>query len=68
MTLRTRTAAAGRQRSVHADRRAWYENPGWRRHVLASGLNHSINAAARDLDERLAVKRATGAGRWSSVP
>ena len=29
---------------------AWYENPGWRRHVLATGLNRSINAAARDLD------------------
>ena len=29
---------------------AWYENPGWERHVLATGLNRSINAAARDLD------------------
>jgi hypothetical protein len=29
---------------------AWYENPGWERHVLTTGLNRSINAAARDLD------------------
>ena len=29
---------------------AWYENPGWQRHVLTTGLNRSINAAARDLD------------------
>ena len=29
---------------------AWYENPGWERHVLTTGLSRSINAAARDLD------------------
>ena len=29
---------------------AWYENPAWERRVLATGLNRSINAAARDLD------------------
>ena len=29
---------------------AWYENPGWQRHVMTTGLNRSINAAARDLD------------------
>jgi hypothetical protein len=26
----------------------WYENPGWERHVLISGLNHMINCAAGD--------------------
>ena len=71
MTLRTRTAAAGRQRSVHADRRAWYENPGWRRHVLASGLNRSINAAARDLDDdgipEIAVAHEFGTTHASSL-
>ena len=29
---------------------AWYENPGWQRHVLTSGFSRAINAAARDLD------------------
>ncbi|MGH9664841.1 MAG: FG-GAP repeat domain-containing protein [Bryobacteraceae bacterium] len=28
----------------------WFENPGWERHVLASGLNHMINLAAWDTD------------------
>lgn len=28
----------------------WYENPGWRRHVVAAGLNRMINVAAHDLD------------------
>lgn len=26
----------------------WYENPGWQRHILVSGLNHMINCAAGD--------------------
>lgn len=29
---------------------AWYENPTWERHVLATGLPHLINAAAYDYD------------------
>ena len=28
----------------------WYENPGWQRHVLATGLNRPINAAVHDVD------------------
>ena len=36
--------------STRLDELAWYENPGWERHVLTTGLNRSINAAARDLD------------------
>ena len=28
----------------------WYENPGWERHVLISGLSHMINCAAEDVD------------------
>ncbi|MCS7313933.1 MAG: VCBS repeat-containing protein [Bryobacteraceae bacterium] len=29
---------------------AWFENPGWRRHVIARGLRGLINVAAADLD------------------
>jgi hypothetical protein len=28
----------------------WYENPGWEKHVLVSGINQPINAAAYDVD------------------
>ncbi len=28
----------------------WYENPGWERHVLVTGINQPINAAAYDVD------------------
>ncbi len=28
----------------------WYENPGWQKHVLVTGIQDPINAAARDLD------------------
>ena len=28
----------------------WYENPGWDRHVIASGLMRMINVAAHDVD------------------
>ena len=28
----------------------WYENPTWKRHVIASGLHHMINVAALDID------------------
>jgi hypothetical protein len=30
---------------------AWYENPGWPRHVIASGLHQMINVAARDVNQ-----------------
>ena len=29
---------------------AWYENPGWEKHILVSGLQRTINLAAHDLD------------------
>ena len=32
------------------DELRWYENPGWQPHVIASGLNRTINLAAADLD------------------
>ena len=28
----------------------WYENPGWQKHVLASGVSQLINASVYDLD------------------
>ena len=28
----------------------WYENPGWQKHVLASGVSQLINASAHDID------------------
>ncbi len=28
----------------------WYENPGWDKHVLVTGINQPINAAAYDVD------------------
>jgi hypothetical protein len=28
----------------------WYENPGWTKHVLVTGINQPINAAAYDVD------------------
>jgi hypothetical protein len=28
----------------------WYENPGWQKHVLVTGINQPINAAAYDVD------------------
>ncbi len=28
----------------------WYQNPGWERHVIASGLTRMINVAAHDID------------------
>jgi hypothetical protein len=28
----------------------WYENPGWQKHVIVSGINAPINAAAFDVD------------------
>ena len=36
--------------STRLDELAWYENPGWERHVLTSGITRAINAAARDID------------------
>src|SRR5262245_12210659 len=29
---------------------AWYENPGWERHVIAEGMTQTVNLAAADLD------------------
>jgi len=29
---------------------AWYENPGWQRHVIATGLPRMINLACHDID------------------
>lgn len=37
--------------STRLDELAWFENPGWERHVLTTGLNRAINLAARDLDD-----------------
>ena len=28
----------------------WYENPSWQRHVIVSGVHHTINCATLDLD------------------
>jgi FG-GAP-like repeat len=28
----------------------WYENPGWEKHILVTGVNQPINAAAYDVD------------------
>jgi hypothetical protein len=28
----------------------WYENPGWQKHVLVTGINQAINAAVYDVD------------------
>jgi Aldos-2-ulose dehydratase, beta-propeller domain/FG-GAP-like repeat len=28
----------------------WYENPGWQKHVIVTGINQPINAAAFDVD------------------
>ena len=36
--------------STRLDELAWYENPGWERHVLTRGITRAINAAARDID------------------
>ena len=36
--------------SLGLDELSWYENPGWQKHVLVSGLNRPINLAAQDLD------------------
>ncbi len=36
--------------SVGLDELAWYESPGWERHVIVDGLNRSINLAPQDLD------------------
>jgi hypothetical protein len=30
---------------------AWYENPGWQKHVIVSGVSSLINVAAADLDD-----------------
>lgn len=35
---------------LRGDEVAWYENPGWQRHVLVSGMRASLWSAAEDLD------------------
>ncbi len=44
----------GRPDLIAVDERAselaWYENPGWRRHVIATGLERMINLACHDID------------------
>lgn len=32
------------------DELVWFENPGWQKHVLATGLSRMINLAAQDID------------------
>jgi hypothetical protein len=34
------------------DELVWFENPGWRRHVMAGGLFHMINLAACNADDQ----------------
>ncbi len=50
---------------------AWFENPGWQRHVITTGLNRSINLAARDLDgdgiPELAIAHAFGTTHPNSL-
>ena len=57
--------------STRLEELAWYENPGWERHVLTTGLNRSINAAARDLDgdgiPEIAIAHEFGTTHASSV-
>ena len=50
---------------------AWFENPGWQRHVITTGLNRSINLAPRDLDgdgiPELAIAHAFGTTHPNSL-
>ena len=50
---------------------AWFENPGWRRHVITTGLDRSINLAARDLNgdgiPELAIAHAFGTTHENSL-
>ena len=50
---------------------AWFENPGWQRHVITTGLNGSINLAPRDLDNdgipELAIAHAFGTTHDNSL-
>ena len=53
------------------DELAWYENPGWQKHILTTGLNRAINLAAQDLDDdgipELAVAHEFGTSHESSL-
>ena len=57
--------------SVQLDELAWYENPGWEKHVLTTGLNRAINLAAHDLDDdgipELVVAHEFGTSHGSSL-
>jgi hypothetical protein len=46
---------------------AWYENPGWERHVLAGGFTGLINAAAADLDKDGIPEIAVASGFTTSA-
>jgi hypothetical protein len=46
---------------------AWYENPSWARHVIASDLAQMINAAAEDLDGDGIPEIAIATGFTTSV-
>ena len=53
------------------DELRWFENPGWQPHVIATGLNRTINLAAEDLDgdgiPELAVAHEFGTSHESSL-
>ena len=53
------------------DELSWFENPGWQRHVIATGLSRTINLAAEDLDgdgiPELAVAHEFGTSHDSSL-
>ena len=53
------------------DELVWFENPGWERHVLATGLNRPINLAAHDIDAdgipEIAVVHEFGTSHESSL-
>ena len=57
--------------SLGLDELAWYENPGWQKHVLVRGLNRPINLAAQDLDgdgiPELAVAHEFGTSHEGSL-
>ena len=53
------------------DELSWFENPGWQKHVIATGLNRTVNLAAEDLDDdgipELAVAHEFGTSHDSSL-
>ena len=57
--------------STRLDELAWYENPGWQKHILTTGLSRAINLAAHDIDEdgipELAVAHEFGTSHENSL-